>query len=144
MRALLTVALLIAAAPIGAQDDGCRERVSAVADAFGRALQGDGELRPLLPARGKVRLHLARLGSEDGFFSSGQVDALLRDFLTRGAVRGFTVDRVQAERDDCIAVVTCSVALTDRDGRPADVDLRLAIHPEGRGWVVREIRESRR
>lgn len=141
----MSLALAIAAsAPAVAQDDACHDRVRAVADAFGQGLRDAGTLRGLLPTRGKVRLHLIHLGAEDGAFSASQVDALLRDFAERGAVNRFEVARVETERDACVAVVTCRVALTDRDGRPARVDLRLSIQPEDDRWVVREIRESPR
>ena len=145
MRAVtLTLFGMCVAMSTWANADGCRERVRDVASAFGNALTDEASLRPWLPAKGKVRLHLVRMGAEDGYFSSSQVDALLQDFLDRGAVRSFEIARIEAERDDCIAVVTSRLAVTDSDGRPSRVELRLSIHPEGERWVVREIRESRR
>lgn len=145
MRAASLILLGISVAvSTWANADACRERVREVATAFGDALTGASSLRPWLPAKGKVRLHLVRMGAEDGYFSSSQVDALLQDFLDRGAVRSFEIARVEAEREDCIAVVTSRLAVTDSDGRPSRVELRLSIHPEGERWVVREIRESRR
>lgn len=113
--------------------------------AFGRTLQSAGAagLRALLPDKGKVLLRLVHLGPEDGYFSAGQVDALFQDFLKSGSVRSFDLVRVDSE-DEGFAIAHCRAALTDRDGRPARVDVQLVVQPEDGRWVVREIRELRR
>lgn len=99
-------------------------------------------LRAVLPARGNVQLCLQVLGPADGSFSPGQVEALLRDFLRQGSARSF--DLLSVEQDgQRYALARGRVALTDRQGRPADVDLHLAFQPEEGRWVLREIRETR-
>jgi len=111
---------------------------------FGLALkQGDpSALRAVLPQRGKVLLRLQVLGPEDGSFSPGQVEALLQDFFRQGSARSF--DLLSVEHDpQRYALARGRAMLTDRQGRPARVDLHLAFQPEDGRWVLREIRETR-
>ncbi|NIM01127.1 MAG: hypothetical protein GTN89_09465 [Acidobacteria bacterium] len=112
-------------------------------DAFGAALvQGDADgLRDLLPSAGKVRVHLVRLGPENGALRSGQLHAVLQDFFERGKVQSFTLQTI--EQSGGLALASARLTLVDRQGR-ADVRLHLSLEPEEQRWVVREIRESRR
>lgn len=115
----------------------------ATVDAFGAALvQGNADgLRSLLPSEGKVRVHLVRLGPESGALRSGQLHAVLQDFLERGKVQTFTLQTI--EHSGGLALASARLALVDEQGR-ADVRLHLSLEPEEQRWVVREIRESRR
>ena len=110
---------------------------------FGEALI-DAEpapLKRLLPRRGKVQLRLVHLGSGDGFFSAGQVEALFRDFLAAGTVHSFRPLGVeQAARG--VALVRARVDLTTREGTRTSVEIHLALQPEDGRWVLREIRET--
>jgi hypothetical protein len=114
----------------------------AAADAVGQALtRSDPSLmRPVLPARGKVKLHLVNLGPEQGFFSSRQVEALLSGFLSQGSVESFQAQRV--EFDEERSLVHARAKIVDRQGRPVSVELHLAFQPEDGHWVLREIRET--
>jgi len=141
---LLALLAWLAWAPgVGAQalaEDEARE----AALQFGLALkQGDpSALRSVLPQRGKVLLRLQVLGPEDGSFSPGQVEALLQDFFRQGSARSF--DLLSVEHDpQRYALARGRAMLTDRQGRPARVDLHLAFQPEDGRWVLREIRETR-
>ena len=71
--------------PALAQDE---PRVAA--EAFGNALVSGkaNRLRALLPDEGKIRLKLVRLGTQDGFYGAGQVEAIFRALtrLDRAAV----------------------------------------------------------
>jgi hypothetical protein len=112
---------------------------------FGKALrQGDvAALRSLLPAQGNVQLRLQVLGPQDGSFSPSQVEALWRDFFRQGAARSF--DLLSVEHDpERYALARGRALLTDRQGRPARVDLHLVFQPENGRWVLREIRETGR
>ncbi|MCP3978777.1 MAG: hypothetical protein GY716_05535 [bacterium] len=113
------------------------------AEAVGAALvRGDtSQLRTLLPERGKVQLRLARLGPEEGFFSPGQVQTLLRDFLGHGSIDSFRIRHFEHEAG-CYALARAAAKVTDRDGRPANLELHLAFQPEGERWVLRELREA--
>lgn len=148
MRAHAAVLLVIAVAFAG-NASGVRAassphdpEVEAAARAFGEALSGEtGRLDTVLPARGKVRLRLARLGADDGFYSAGQVRAWLNDFLRGGRLGSFEVLRVESERGQ-VAMVHAKAAGTDKQGRAVDLRLHLTLQPEERRWVLREVRET--
>ena len=110
---------------------------------LGRALtqsRADG-LKPILPARGKVHLALARLGPEEGMFAAGQVVAVFRDFLAGGRVTSFDVVSVDgSERTGAQALGRATI--TDRDGRKGTIGLRLGFQPEDGRWVLREVKET--
>ena len=138
---LVTLSLALplwAATPAAGQDD-----VREAARLFGRALTSSRpqELRSLLPSQGKVRLELFHLGPEDGFFGSGQVEAIFRDFLARGSFRSFEVGRVKTDGRS-YSLVHARAALVDRHGRAARVGLHLSFQPEAERWVLREIKET--
>jgi hypothetical protein len=119
--------------------DGAR----AAALQFGRALKSNDVtlLRSILPAQGKVRLNLHFLGPAEGFYSPGQVEALLREFLEQGSIRSF--DLVGLDHDpNHFAIAHGRSLLTDRDGRPARAEIYLAFQPEDERWVLREVRET--
>jgi hypothetical protein len=120
-----------------------KEDAEAVARRFGAALtHGDaGALRPLLPARGKVKVTLDVLGEAQGSYGVSQVEALLREGLGRTTVRSFETQRVESDAAT-FALVRCRAAAVDRQGRTVRVVLHLSLQPEGGGWSVREIRES--
>ena len=112
-------------------------------DAFGAALvrgNADG-LRDMLPSEGKVRVHLVRLGPQDGAVRGGQLHAVLQDFLERGNVQSFKLQTI--EYSGGLALASAQLALIDEQGQ-ADVRLHLSLEPEKDRWVLREIRESRR
>jgi hypothetical protein len=119
------------------------EDARGTAATFGRALsssQADA-LRPILPAKGKVHLALARLGPEEGMFAPAQVVAVFRDFLAAGRVTSFDVVSVDGgERTGAQAVGRASII--DRDGRKATIGLRLGFQPEDGRWVLREVKET--
>jgi len=139
LAVLLFAATLHAPAADSADDQAIRD----CAATFGQALKsGDpSRLRPILPARGKVQLRLVRLGPQSGAFSASQVEAVLQDFLRQGSIESFEVLRVEHDTQG-YALVRGRASLTDRDGRAGQVDLHLALQPEGERWVLREIRES--
>ena len=132
--ALLGMALL-AATSLGAEP---RETV----DAFGAALvQGNADgLRAMLPSEGKVRVHLVRLGPQDGVLRGGQLHAILQDFLERGSVQSFKLQTI--EHSSKLALASAEVGLIDAKGTRAKVRLHLSFEPENNHWVLREIRES--
>ena len=142
-RFALTVLLAgIASASVAAPlPDGARE----CATRFGRALErGDAAaLRPLLPARGKVRVSLDRLGPGEGGFSAGQVEAILADFRKHGSVRAFELSSPESPGEG-YALIRGRATVVDRSGMPCAVDLHLTVEPENGRWVLRDIRESRR
>jgi len=141
---IIVVACLLALAPAGwAEDDGAADGARRATRAFAEALtRGDASgLRPLLPERGKIQLHLERLGPEEGFFSAGQVEALFSDFLSQGAVRAFDLVRVEPDANG-LALVHGKAVIIDRQGRSARIDLHLAFEPEDSRWVLRELREA--
>jgi hypothetical protein len=112
-------------------------------DAFGAALvlgNADG-LRAMLPSEGKVRVHLVRLGPQDGAVRGGQLHAMLQDFLERGNVQSFKLQTI--EHSGTLALASAQLGLIDEQG-PVDVRLHLSLEPENDRWVLREIRESRR
>jgi hypothetical protein len=111
---------------------------------FGEALKSSDTtlLRAILPQQGRIRLNLQCLGPVEGFFSSGQAEALFREFLEQGSVRSFEV--IDLELDSrSFAIARGRSHLTDREGRPARVDIHLAFQPEGGRWVLREVRETK-
>jgi len=115
----------------------------AAVDAFGAALvQGNADaLRPLLPSQGKVRVHLVRLGPQDGAVRGGQLHAVLQDFLERGNVQSFKLQTIEHSGE--LALASAQLDLIDEQGRAA-IRLHLSLEPENDRWVLREIRESRR
>ena len=138
---LLLGALALGATPVrGANDTDAAQRATAL---FGQALtRPDASLlRSILPTRGKVQLKLALMGPEEGFFSSSQVEALLRDFLSKGTVKEFEFVGVEHD-ENRYALVHTRAKVTDRQGRSSRVALHLAFQPEGETWVLREIRET--
>jgi hypothetical protein len=136
----LFVLCLTAPAPLAAEG---KDDVRRAGEAFGQALlsRQAPALRKLLPEKGKVELSLARFGPEDGSFAPPQVEALFRDFLGAGSVRGFEIEHVEG---DCRAhgVVRARVALVDRLGSPGRVGLHLVFQLEAGRWVLRGIRET--
>jgi hypothetical protein len=115
----------------------------ATVDAFGAALVlgNADELRTVLPTEGKVRVHLMRLGPQEGAVRGGQLHAVLQDFLENANVQSFKLQTI--EYTDRLALASARMDLVDQQGR-ANVRLHLALEPEGDHWVLREIRESRR
>lgn len=143
-RQIATAGLLIGllAGVVIAESPG-KEAALAAVNTFGSAMKS-GEaslLRPLLPQKGKVQLKLVRLGPEQGSFSASQVEALLRDFLAQGSVQGFHVLRLDDDPHG-LALASTRVDLTDKQGRPATVELHLTFQSEGDRWVLRGIRET--
>ncbi len=108
---------------------------------FGKALTSAdaASLRPILPAQGKVRMTLDRLGPEQGAFRAGQVEALWGDFLSRGSVSAFEIVRI--DHEETLSLVHARAQVVDRQGRPGSVGVHLALQPENGRWVLREIRE---
>lgn len=143
LRPTPTLSILLSATLATAGALGPREAREA-AQAFGQALTAvePAALRGLLPERGKIELDLDRLGPERGHFSAAQVEALLRDFLSEGAVKAFEVRRVECEGS--LAVVHAEAVLDDRLGRSARVAIHLSFRPENERWVLRELREAPR
>jgi hypothetical protein len=148
VKPVLAIAVCLAALPFAASiaspaDDGSARRC---ATHFGNALSSANAsaLRAILPARGKVQVDLDRLGPEEGSFSAGQVEALFHAFLKRGRVDGFEVLRIDDDRTDYAMAHVRATLLDPSTGRRTQVDVRLAMQPEGDGWVLREIRESPR
>ena len=115
------------------------------ARAFGDALtRGDASLlRPILPDKGKVRLHFEKLGSEQGYFSANQVEALLQDSLDRQRAADFEILHVESQQKG-FALVHVRAALSAPGSPPQVVSLRLGMQTEDQRWVLREIRETRR
>jgi hypothetical protein len=116
--------------------------VSRAANLFGQALTGGraAQIRPILPARGKVSLSLVRMGPEDGSFGASQVEAILAGYLDIGSVRSYDVLRIDSD-GGTFATARCRANLVDRQGRPARVGIRLAFEREDGRWVLREIKE---
>ena len=112
-------------------------------DAFGAALvQGSADgLRAILPSEGKVRVHLVRLGPQDGALRGGQLHAVLLDFLGHGNVQSFKLQTI--EHSGGLALASAQLAVIDDQGQ-ANVRLHLSLEPENDRWVLREIRESSR
>ena len=143
--ATLLIMLLAGALVVAAAVDPAIDQARDAALKFGQALKsGDvSHLRAILPAQGKVRLNLHCLGPAEGFFSSGQVEALLLEFLEQGSIRSF--DLIGLDHDPKhFAIAHGRSHLTDSEGRPARVDIYLAFQPEGERWVLREVREIER
>jgi hypothetical protein len=141
---MLLAVLIVFGVVSAAADDLSSDAARKSAMQFGQALkEADvGILRTILPAQGKVRLNLHCLGPAEGFFSPGQVEALLREFLEQGSIRSF--DLVGLDHDPKhFAIAHGRSLLTDREGRPARVEIYLAFQPEGKRWVLREVRETR-
>jgi hypothetical protein len=141
--ATLLMLLAVGAATAGDVAELSTDEARGAALQFGQSLMSSDItlLRTILPAQGKVRLNLHCLGPAEGFFSSGQVEALLREFLEQGSIRSF--DLIGLEYDpQHFAIAHGRSLLTDREGRSARVDIYLAFQPEGVGWVLREVRET--
>ena len=137
LKTALVGLVLLAATSFAAEP---RETV----DAFGAALvQGSADgLRAILPSEGKVRVRLVRLGPQDGALRSGQLHAILLDFLERGSVQSFKLQTI--EHSSTLALVSAEVGLIDAKGTRVKVRLHLSLEPENDRWVLREIRESSR
>jgi hypothetical protein len=135
---ILLVLLLSSAPLIGAPTS-----AGNCAEAFGIALTtGDlKQLRLILPDEGRVRLKLSHFGPADGQFSSGQVEAIFKDFLSNGSVRAFEIERIEGDNVN-YGVVAGRASLVDRRGRPRRVALLLSFQPEGDRWVLREVKET--
>lgn len=143
--AIWAVLLLLGPAFLPAAEEAAEEdQARAAALLFGTAMKSAdlSVLRPVLPEKGKIQLRLVHLGPEEGFFSSSQVEALLRDFLEQGSIRSFDLLRVEYDANR-FALAHGRALLSDREGRPARVNLHLAFQPEDGRWVLREIRETR-
>jgi hypothetical protein len=141
--ATLLLTLLAGGSFLAADQDPAIDQARGAALKFGQALMSDDVslLRAILPEQGKVRLNLHCLGPAEGFFSSGQVEALLREFLEQGSIRSF--DLIGLDHDpNHFAIAHGRSLLTDREGRPARIDIYLAFQPEGDRWVLREVRET--
>jgi hypothetical protein len=139
---LVAIAALLVWAGAGtasARPEGARE----VALQFGNALTSSApdRLEPLLPASGRVRLKLFRMGTEDGFFGPLQVQAIFRDFLGVGSVRSFELIHLETDGRS-YSLAHAQALVVDRQGRTASSDLRIAFQPEDGRWVIREIKES--
>lgn len=139
VAACCLLGLLLTAAGASRADDGGRE----AAEVFGRALTTERlqSLRSILPTQGRVRLKLVRLGPEDGVFGAGQVEAILGDFLARGAVKSFEVLHVEGD-ERTYSVVRSRAVVEDGNGRTCRVGLHLTFQPEKSRWVLREIKET--
>lgn len=144
LRVALTSAMIVAlfGAPVAAALT--EEAARSAAEAFGNALtrSSPSALRPILPARGKVQLRLARLGSDQGFFSPDQVETLLGEFLRTGKATGFKVSGVELDPGK-FARVRGRVDVTDAGGRSTRIGIHLAFQPENERWVLREVRETK-
>lgn len=123
-------------------DDGADASVAS-ARLFGHALiqSRPNDLRAILPKQGKVRVALTRMGPDEGFFGASQVEALFQNFLAVGSVKSFEIVNVDSDGRSA-SLVHARASLSDREGRPALVGLRLSLQPEGGRWVLREIKES--
>ena len=110
---------------------------------FGRALtlSDTAQFKPLLPDRGKVRLRLFGFGPAEGSYSPDQVAAVFNDFLREGKVRSFEIQRIECAGER-FAFVKSTLKVVNKDGHDARVELHLTFQPEGKRWVLREIRES--
>jgi len=141
--ALLLAGLLTLTGYVVAEPDEAAARDSA--RAFGEALtRGDASLlRPILPDKGKVRLQLEKFGSEQGYFSANQVEALLQDSLDRRRATNFEILHVESQQKG-FALVHVRATLSTAGSPPQVVGLRLGMQPEDQRWVLREIRETRR
>ncbi len=135
--------LLVVALPVSAAADAAAIEVRRVALEFGNALIGRdlSLLEPMLPGQGRVRMRLLCLGPEDGTFSPAQVRMLLHEFLADGAISEFRVLSIDGDRSR-FAMIHTRANITDRDGRPARLDLHLSFRNERGRWVLREIHES--
>ena len=123
-------ALLLAFSSAFAAPDA--DAIRHAAQQFGKALTAGNAslLREVLPDRGKVQLHLEVLGHERGYFSPGQVEALLREFMTRGKVLSFELSRVEHDPSG-YALAHAAAEVIDARGATARVRVRLAFQPEG-------------
>ena len=137
---MLLVGLLLVCPAEGATTEEDARRCTRL---FGQALTtGKAEiLRQILPGRGKVHVVLTRFGPEEGFFGSGQVEALIGNFLAEATVRSFEVIRLESDGQSS-ALIHGRAVLTDRQGRPGRVKIHLSFEPEDARWVLREIKEA--
>ncbi len=138
--ALVASALLVAGpAPAATGEEDARK----AARLFGQALtSGQASLlRPILPDGGKIHLAASRLVPEEGYFGASQVEALLGDFLSQGAVRSFELMRLESD-GKTNALAHARAVLTDRQGRPVRLGIHLAFQAEESRWVLREIKET--
>jgi hypothetical protein len=141
--AVLLLPLVLAPLPAVPQARLGQEQAEGAARVFGEALTGGdtARVRSILPREGKVRMNVVCLGPEQGSFSAGQVEALLKDFLRQGRVRSFAIDSAESEPGR-YALVHARAAVTDRDGSAASLQVHLTFQPEDGRWVLREIREA--
>ena len=137
LAAVLVVTAVFADAVVA--DDAAK----AAAETFGGALVSGlaAELRPILPAQGRVHLTLNRLGPEEGLFGARQVEAVFGDFLARGRVESFDLGRCGSDGARS-AVARGRAGIVDRDGRGRLIGLHLAFELEGERWVLREVKET--
>ena len=135
----ILLGLMLMSAPALAAPDSVGE----AAEAFGVAVTSSDlkQLRSVLPEQGRVRLKLVHFGPEDGQFSAGQVEAILKDFLANGSVDSFQIVRIEGD-DRNYGMVIGRAAVIDRSGRPRRVGLLLSFQPESGRWVLREIKET--
>ena len=135
---ILVGLMLLSAPALGAP-----ESAAEAAEVFGLAVTSSDlkQLRSVLPDQGRVRLKLVHLGPEDGQFSAGQVEAILKDFLANGSVDSFEIVRTEGD-DRNYGMVVGRAALIDRSGRARRVGLLLSFQPEAGRWVLREIKET--
>jgi len=134
-------AALLSAVP--AQAAPGKEAAQAAAAQFGQALVAGNAagIKSVLPSRGRVQLHLSRLGPENGHFSPSQVEALIRDFLAHGSVTTCELLRVEQDREG-FALAHARAEITDQQGHVGLSDLHLKLQVEENRWVLREIRET--
>lgn len=145
-RTFAALLVLLTVLPAAAQSEAARgmEPAADAAREFGRALTFPdlSRLKPLLPRKGKVQMHLERLGPEQGSYSAGQVIALLDDFLEVGSVNNVQIADHSDGDDRSCALVHARAEVIDREGRPAEVEFKLTFVPEDGRWILREIRET--
>lgn len=132
--------VVTAAASAGA---GEKTEAREAAQLFGRALLTSkaSAMRPILPAEGRVRMSLVRLGPEEGTFAPNQVEALFQQFLSGAAVSAFDLIRLESDGRST-SLAHARLTLVDREGRAARVSLHLAFQPEADRWVLREVKET--
>jgi len=141
----ISVALLAGALLAAAPDPGDDGPTASAARAFGTALLAAdaSRLRAILPAEGSIRVRLERLGPAEGPYRAAQFEALIRDFLRAGSVHEFELLDVDGA-SPTYGTARARARLTDRAGRPAEIDLHLAFESAGPRWTLKEVRESPR
>lgn len=139
----VAAALALVVSSSAVADDKDETEARSAARIFGQALLRSkaADLRPILPAEGKVHMSLVRLGPEEGTFAPNQVEALFQQFLSGAVVRSFDLIRLESDGRST-SLVHARLVLHDRDGRAARVSLHLAFQPEADRWVLREVKET--